>query len=56
LPRDTYAALGMSGQYVLVVPSARLVVVRFGLSQADDDDLHGIEPLVAAAIDALAAL
>jgi len=52
LPRDTYAARGMSGQYVVVVPSARLVVVRLGLSQAEGDALHGIEPLVRAALDA----
>jgi CubicO group peptidase (beta-lactamase class C family) len=54
LPREAYAARGMSGQYVVVVPSARLVVVRLGLSQAEGDDLHGIEPLVGAALDALA--
>lgn len=54
LPRDTYAARGHSGQYVVVVPSAELVVVRLGLSQADGDALHGIEPLVAALLAALA--
>ena len=53
LPREAYAARGMSGQYVVVVPSAELVVVRFGLSQAESDDLQGIEPLVRAAIDAV---
>lgn len=50
LPRDAYAARGKSGQYVVVVPSAQLVVVRLGLSQAEGDDLHGIEPLVHAAL------
>jgi CubicO group peptidase (beta-lactamase class C family) len=54
LPRDAYSARGMSGQYVVVVPSAELVVVRQGLSQAEDDALQGIEPLVAAAIETLA--
>ncbi len=53
LPRDAYAARGMSGQYVVVVPSAELVVVRMGLAQAEGDALHGIEPLVRTAIDAL---
>jgi CubicO group peptidase (beta-lactamase class C family) len=50
LPRDAYAARGKSGQYVVVVPSAQLVVVRLGLSQAEGDDLHGIEPLVHTAL------
>lgn len=54
LPRDAYAARGMSGQYVVVVLSAELVVVRLGLSQAEGDALHGVEALVRAAIDVLA--
>jgi CubicO group peptidase (beta-lactamase class C family) len=54
LPRDAYAARGKSGQYVVVVPSAELVVVRLGLTQGEDDALHGIEPLVRAAIETLA--
>jgi len=54
LPRDAYAARGMSGQYVVVVPSADLVVVRLGLAQEEGDALHGIEPLVRSALDVLA--
>ncbi len=46
LPRDTYAARGHSGQYVVVVPSAELVVVRLGLSEPDDGN-DGAEQLVA---------
>ena len=53
VPRDVYSARGMSGQYVVVVPSSDLVIVRFGLTQAEGDDLQGIESLVRAAIDAV---
>ena len=53
LPPDTYAARGMSGQYVVVVPSREVVVVRLGLSQAEGDALHGIEPLVRGVLDAI---
>jgi hypothetical protein len=54
LPREAYAARGKSGQYVVIVPSAELVVVRLGLSTMRDEGLHGIEPLVAAALQAVA--
>ena len=54
LPRDVYAARGMSGQYVIVVPGADLVVVRLGLAQTEDVELHGIERLVRRVLDAVA--
>jgi CubicO group peptidase (beta-lactamase class C family) len=38
LPTETYAARGHSGQFVIVVPSARLVVARLGLTFPDNDD------------------
>jgi CubicO group peptidase (beta-lactamase class C family) len=55
LPRDVFAARGMSGQYVVVVPSAELVVVRLGLAQVEDVELHGIERLVSRVLAAVQA-
>lgn len=52
MPRDAYAARGHSGQWVVVVPSAELVVVRLGLGQRDDEE-DGTEQLVADLVRAL---
>lgn len=50
LPKDMYYARGALGQYVVIVPSERLVVVRMGISI---DYGTGIDDLVAAIIAAL---
>lgn len=52
LPPDAYSARGHSGQYVLVVPSEKLVVVRLGLSFPDDGE-EGTVQMAAAVIAAL---
>ncbi len=53
VPRDAYAARGFSGQYVVVIPSAELVVVRTGLARAHTDEAHGIEALLREVIAAV---
>jgi CubicO group peptidase (beta-lactamase class C family) len=54
IPTDVYAARGHSGQWVAVVPSARLVVVRLGLTVPDEEPLDGTERLIAELLPALA--
>ena len=51
LPRDVYWASGFQGQYVAVVPSQRLVVVRLGLT--DDEAAFPLGPFLRAVIDAV---
>jgi CubicO group peptidase (beta-lactamase class C family) len=51
LPSEAYAARGHSGQWVVVVPSARLVVVRLGLTVPDLED-DGTQELVAELLEA----
>jgi len=53
LPPEVYAARGHSGQYLVVDPTAELVVVRLGLSQSEAVD-EGVEELVGAVRRALA--
>jgi len=51
LPADAYFAEGHDGQWIVVVPSQDLVVVRLGFSPAVDD-----ERVVRLAADLIAAL
>ena len=53
LPEDTYFAEGHDGQWIVVVPSYDLVVVRMGFSPTVDDE--GVPALAAAVIATLPA-
>jgi CubicO group peptidase (beta-lactamase class C family) len=51
MPRDAFYASGTFGQYVIIVPSERLVVARFGIS-GNQYDIAGVSRLVADVIAA----
>ncbi len=48
LPHDTFYANGFQGQYVIVVPSHSLVVVRLGASHGPDDTWQLLKDLISA--------
>jgi len=50
-PRDAFFAKGTIGQYVIVIPSERLVIVRLGLSP-NWPDVDGVSRLVSDVIAA----
>lgn len=50
-PQDTISARGSLGQYVIVIPSQRLVIVRFGLSFVRED-VEDVGQLIADVVDA----
>jgi CubicO group peptidase (beta-lactamase class C family) len=52
-PADTYFARGAMGQYVIVIPSQRLVIIRFGNSQSRGDDIEFIDRFVDAVLKAV---
>jgi CubicO group peptidase (beta-lactamase class C family) len=53
-PEDTYFGRGYLGQFIVVVPSADLVVVRLGISYRPGGDIATVGRLVQEAIAALA--
>ena len=41
VPKDMYAAIGFQGQYVFIIPSENLVVVRTGMKNKEGFDING---------------
>jgi CubicO group peptidase (beta-lactamase class C family) len=52
MPGDAYQATGTFGQYVVIIPSRHLVVVRLGLSAANGD-MEGLAHLIRDVLDAV---
>jgi hypothetical protein len=52
MPHNSFMARGSLGQYVVIVPSARLVIVRMGVARSPHEDIEGVDNLTG---DALAA-
>lgn len=50
-PADMYSAAGFEGQYVSIVPSQKLVIVRLGLSDPKENWDHG--QFIAQIVDAV---
>jgi CubicO group peptidase (beta-lactamase class C family) len=50
VPPDTFLGRGFLGQYLVIVPSRRLVVARFGWANAFGADYQGVARLVAEAV------
>ena len=46
MPADSFMARGVHGQYTIVIPSARLVIVRMGDAYTHYDDIETVDRLV----------
>ena len=55
MPTDAFMARGNNGQYVVIVPSRNLVIVRFGPAWTPRDDMAAVNQLTREVIDALKA-
>jgi CubicO group peptidase (beta-lactamase class C family) len=53
MPRDSFMARGSQGQYVVVIPSERLVIVRLGMAYTPRGDIEAMERLVADAVSSV---
>ena len=53
IPADAFMARGTYGQYIIVVPSRRLVVARFGYARTPRDDMDTVARLVSDVIAAM---
>ena len=53
MPRDSFMAQGSLGQYVIIIPSAQLVIVRMGISRTPGEDILGVDRLTAETMAAL---
>jgi CubicO group peptidase (beta-lactamase class C family) len=52
MPRDAFMARGSLGQFVVIVPSARLVIVRLGVSRDRGEYIRQLDRLTADAVKA----
>lgn len=52
MPADSFMAYGSLGQYIVIVPSARLVIVRTGISRMPGEDIEGVDRLTADSVAA----